>query len=249
MKRALIVLAVVLLVLAVGGGVAGYFFWDDIGPMLGMAPSVPPPVNAEESQAEDDLVMEDETGGAAADPAAVPADGAVDAGGDEMMDEGAEPAADVAAEPGAEADAGLDEDLGGDEGGEDMDAEPAAAPEPAKPAAKPAAPVATPKPAKVAPKPAAKPAEAAAPARSSGGAIMKKVQALVNRGKWADAVAVLDPYLKDNPDDGDAHFQLGFAYMQLKQPAKARPHLEQASRKARDATTREYAARYLKNLK
>jgi tetratricopeptide (TPR) repeat protein len=51
-----------------------------------------------------------------------------------------------------------------------------------------------------------------------------------NGGHWAEAMETFKQAIRLNPDDADAHFQLGYANQQLKQYAEAIPEYKEAIR-------------------
>jgi Flp pilus assembly protein TadD len=58
--------------------------------------------------------------------------------------------------------------------------------------------------------------------------LLDEAQAAVDKGDFAAAIPLLQKFIAEKPDVAYAHFQLAYAYTNLKQPAEARPEYERA---------------------
>jgi tetratricopeptide (TPR) repeat protein len=58
--------------------------------------------------------------------------------------------------------------------------------------------------------------------------LLTTAQAAMDRKEYGAAAQSYQEYLTHKPDDATAHFQLGYAYTALEQPAKAKPEYEKA---------------------
>jgi len=263
-KKILIIVFSVVGALAVGGGVAYFFFWEDLRVIFKAAPSK----GKGPKGGGVDLVTEFSSGGQSNKPEPSPTAPSATTGQPQAAVQAESPKTTESSttEEGGE---GGGVDLGGTEespGEEEAPAEKETKPPAPSPKAEPvptlsrksAATPATPKPPappappketkRAAPAPPPKTPRAAA-APSGSAEMQKKVQSLMTRRKYAEAEALLTKHLTANPTDGDAYFMMGFLRIQQNRKAQAIPFFKTAIQTSKDPQIRAMAEQYLKKLR